>query len=160
MLKKKWIIVTVLAITVVAAIGVGIGVYADTPTPTTTTPAKVVPVDPQKALADKVAGILGLDTAKVEAAFTQDQKELATERAAAALKAEEARIDQMVADGKMTADDAAKYKAWLEARPNVNAPAPGFCAPNNKMGPGMMNKGVMPFNRSQVKPPVTPTATN
>jgi hypothetical protein len=162
--SKKWIIVAVAAAVVVIAAGIGVAVYADSPT-TTPAPAKIAPVDPQKTLADKVAGILGVDAAKVEAAFTQAQKEINAERAAANLKAEEARIDKLVADGKMKAEDANKYKAWLESKPNVEVPAFGQNMPNFKDNPGMggmMDKGAMPampFNRGQVKPPVAPTTT-
>ena len=161
--KKKWIIATILAAVVIITVGiVGIAVYAASPT-TTPTPTKTAPVDPQKALADKVAGILGVDTAKVEAAFTQAQQQLNADRAAANLKAEEARIDQMVTDGKMTAADAKAYKAWLEAKPNVNVPGPGQMMPNfkdNSGKGGMMDKGAMPFNRGQVKPSATPSTTS
>jgi len=162
--KKKWIIASILAAVVIITVGVvGIAVYAASPT-TTPTPTKTAPVDPQKALADKVAGILKVDPATVEAAFTKAQQELNTERAAANLKAEEARIDQMVTDGKMTAADAKAYETWLEAKPNVTVPGAGQTMPNFQdarpgMG-GMMDKGAMPFNRGQVKPSATPSTTS
>ena len=121
--KKKWLIVSILAAAVVVAIGaMGVSAYAKSNsspisvapagnTASETAPAKRV--DSQKVLADKVATILGLDNSTVESAFTQAQKEINTENTAAALKAEEARIDQMVTDGKITADQASQYKTWL-----------------------------------------------
>jgi hypothetical protein len=133
--------------------------------------ASTAQTDPQKVLADKVAAILGLDKAEVEAAFTQAQKEINTERAAERLTAEKARIDQMVTDGKLTADQAGKLKTWLESRPNVAIPGfgeyGGFdrgCGPVGPrgFGRGNMRPGFGPF--SPESPDATPapstTATN
>jgi hypothetical protein len=133
--QNKWITISVLAAAMIVALGVvGGTVYARSgdsgsitqveplAAATTNIPDNTTRVYPQKELADRVAAILGVDTSKVEAAFTQAEKEIRAERAAAMLKAEEARIDQMVTDGKLTADQAAKYKAWLESKPSVDLP--------------------------------------
>jgi hypothetical protein len=145
--QKKWITISVLAGAMIVALGVlGGTVYARSgdsgstaqvepvSAPTATTPDNTTRVDPQKELADRVAAILGLDTSTVEAAFTQAEKEIRVERAAAMLKAEEARIDQMVTDGKLTADQAAKYKAWLESKPSVSLPGFNMFGNDNRRG--------------------------
>jgi hypothetical protein len=114
--KRKWIIISVLAAAIVVAVGVmGGAAYAKS-----NIAAVTVQTDPQKVLADKVADILGLPTADVEAAFAKAQKEINTERAAERLTAEKARIDKLVADGKMTAEQADKMKTWLESKPDVS----------------------------------------
>jgi hypothetical protein len=144
--QKKWITISVLAASMIVALGVlGGTVYARSNENNNT--AQIEPasaavatadnstrVDPQKELADRVATILGVDSAKVEAAFTQAQKEIRDERAAAMLKAEEARIDQMVTDGKLTADQAAKYKAWLESKPSGDFPGMNMSGNDNRRG--------------------------
>jgi hypothetical protein len=164
--KRKWLIVSIAATVIVVAMGViGGAVYAasgaTTPAPATT------PINPQTVLADKVATILGLDKTTVEDAFKQAQQEINSERAAAMLKAAEARIDQMVTDGKLTADQAAKYKAWLESKPEV----PGFnqngqnwgfgfnnCPPGGRGGFG--RGGMMRPNFSGPPPSNTTDSTN
>jgi hypothetical protein len=159
--KKKWIIISVLAAVIVVALGV-IGGAAYAQSNTTDAPAQAAPIDPQKVLADKVAKILGLDEAKVEAAFTQAQQEIRTERQADMLKAAEARIDKMVADGKITAEQGAQYKAWLESKPDVEIPGigqqrgfgPGKCGPRG--GFGGFGRGMMPFGANQAPPPNAP----
>ena len=163
--KKKWIIVSILATVIVVALGViGGAVYATSNTATTT------PTNPQTVLADKVATILGLDKATVEAAFTQAQQEINSERAAAMLKAEEARIDQMVTDGKLTPDQAAQYKTWLESKPN-NIPGlnqnGGFgfnkrgLGGRGGFGQGGFGRGMMmPPNPNTTPPLSTPNSTN
>ena len=113
-------------------------------------------------MADKVAAILGVDAAKVEAAFTQAQKEMAAERSAEMLKAQEARIDQAVTDGKMTADEAAKLKTWLESRPNVTLPGIGENGGfrGGRCGPGGMrgfDRGLPPADTDSTAAPAPTT---
>jgi hypothetical protein len=151
--KRKWVILSVAIAAIVVAGVVGGAVYANSSGSTTTT--KAAKVNPQTVLADKVAGILGLDNNTVEAAFTQAQKEINSERSAERLAAQEARLDKMVADGKITAAEAAKIKTWLESKPDVSVQGwgeedgggPGFgpeCGPGGRggmRGPGMMQRG-------------------
>jgi hypothetical protein len=120
--KRKWIIVSIVGTAAILLFGtIGGMVYAQT-TASPTPPA--ARVNPQKVLADKVAAILKLDNTTVENAFTAAQAEIQQERATAQLKQMEARIDQMATDGKLTPDQAAKMKTWIESKPNV--PVPGF----------------------------------
>ena len=149
--KRKWIFISVLAAVVVLAAGIlGVAAYANSNNGTTTPSTQT---DPQKVLADKVAAILGLDNATVEAAFTQAQTEIKAERQAANLKAEEARIDQMVTDGKLTAEQAAQYKTWLESKPNISIP--GL---NENGGFGRRGCGPAGFGRGQTPNGITTTS--
>ena len=156
--KKKWIIISIVATVIVVALGViGGAAYAASSTTTTT------PTNPQTVLADKVATILGIDQGKVEAAFTQAQQEINSERSAAMLKAEEARIDQMVTDGKLTPAQASQYKTWLESKPNVPGLNQNGGFGSNKGGPGGrggFGRGMMPFNTNITPPPGTSEPTN
>jgi hypothetical protein len=157
--KRKWIIISIIAAVIVVVMGIlGSIAYADS---NTDTGAAKTQTDPQKVLADKVANILGVDPAKVEAAFTQAQKEINAERSAEMLKAEEARIDKMVTDGKLTADQAAKYKTWLESKPNVNIPGMGMNRGFDRGGsghgfPGGFGRGMFPGGNA----PSTTSPTN
>ncbi|HSW58332.1 MAG TPA: hypothetical protein VLH15_08020 [Dehalococcoidales bacterium] len=114
--KRKVVFISILAVIVMtAASATAVGIYASEPAVT-----KTAKTDSYGVLVEKVATILGLETDKVQAAFDQAISEIKTERAAEALKAMEARLDQMVADGKLTAEEAAKYKEWLESKPNID----------------------------------------
>ena len=69
-------------------------------------------------LMDKVAAIYqqntgtAIDSAKLQEAFTQAQKELATE-------AQDLMWQKLIDEGKMTRQQVDDYKAWLNARPNM-----------------------------------------
>jgi hypothetical protein len=71
---------------------------------------------------DKVAAIYKQNTgttvnsADIQKAFTQAQKDLAAE-------AQDTMLQKMVADGKMTQKQADDYKKWLAARPEINTDA-------------------------------------
>ena len=127
--RKKWLIIGVVAAVIVLVAGVigAVVVSAQSPTPTPTSPAKSIP---GKAFADRVAGILGVDPAKVEAAFAQAQKDMQNE----ALKS---RLDAAVKAGKITQAQEDQYLQWWNSRPNVQI------GPNGKMGP-MMGGGMAP----------------
>jgi hypothetical protein len=121
--KRKWIIISVLAAIVVIVVGVfAVAAYAQTSSPTPT---------PAKSLAARVAAILGIDQAKVESAITQAQKETRDE-------ALNNRLQELVKAGKLTQDQADKYKTWINSRPNVPAGIDGMMKP----GPGMMRPGM------------------
>ena len=85
----------------------------------------------------KVAGILGIDQAQLEAAFTQAQKEIRSD-------VEAERLAKQVAAGKLTQEQADQYKAWLDSRPDVPAqlgPQGGQAGRGGMMRGGMMNRG-------------------
>lgn len=60
----------------------------------------------------RVAEILGIEQQKVEDAFMQATKELRAE-------GQERRLQGLVDGGKITQQEAAKFKAWLESRPDI-----------------------------------------
>ena len=123
--NKKWIIIGVVAAVVILVAGiVGAAVVnAQSPTPTPTPSAN----NPGKAFADRVATILGIDQAKVENAFAQAQKDMRNEAMSNRLKG-------LVAQGKITQQQADEYLKWWESRPNL----PAQLGPN---GPMMGPKG-------------------
>ena len=127
MTKKRLIIISSVVAAVIVVMGlVGSTVFAADPTDTTSTIT-----NPQSVLMGKVAGILGIDQAELEAAFMQAQKEVRSE-------AEANRLAKMVADGKLTQEQADQYKAWLDSRPDV----PALVGPQDGRG-GMMRGGMM-----------------
>ena len=101
----------------VAGVVGGAVIHAQTPSATAPPAA-----NPEKAFADKVAGILGVDAAKVESAFTQAQKEMQNE----ALKT---RLN-LVKAGKITQDRPDQYQKWWDSRPDVPIALSGTDRPN------------------------------
>jgi hypothetical protein len=121
--NKKWAVVIVLAIVVVMAVGIiGGVVYAQSGATTT-------PKNPKDTLMSKVAAKLGIDQSKLEDAFTQAEKEMRDD-------ALNTRLDNLVKAGKLTQDQADKYKEWIQTRPDV----PGILD-----GQGMGPRGPMGF---------------
>ncbi len=112
--SKKFIFIALLAVVVLAG---SIADVAFAQIGTTTTPS-----DNQTALMARVASILGIDQAKLESAFTQARQE----QQAAAL---DNCLNAQVAAGKITADNAAKYKGILFF---VDATFPELCAVNRR----------------------------
>jgi uncharacterized membrane protein len=144
--KRKWIIVAALAAVVVIVGGVVGGVaYAQTTTPTTP-PAN----NPGKDLADRVATILNLPQADVEAAFAQAQKDMQND-------AVKSYLDKLVAAGKMSQTDADAYLNWLQSRPQLST------GPNvlpGMGGPGFgFRGGIRGFGGKAFTPPTNPPAT-
>jgi hypothetical protein len=123
MKRKKLIIISSIVAGVIVVIGlVGGSVFA------ASTTTSITATNPESIFAGKVATILGIDQVKVEAAFTQAEKEMRTE-------AENSRLAKMVEDGTITQTQADQYKAWLESQPDVpalNGPRGG----RGMMGPG------------------------
>jgi hypothetical protein len=125
--KRRIVIISALAGAMILTMGLVGGVaYANSSTATTKTAS-----NPQTVLADKVATILGVDSSKVEAAFTEAQKEIQSE-------AQDAQLQKLVDAGTITQDQATEYKTWIESRPDVNIP--GL---EGGMGGGMGRGGMM-----------------
>jgi hypothetical protein len=136
--KKKWIIIGILAVVVILAIGIiGGAAYAASGTTTDTA---------GKTLAARVATILGLDQSKVEAAFSQAQKDLQTE-------ALDNQLKSLVSAGKITQAQADQYKAWIQSRPSL----PAGAGLQGDMG---MSGGPHGMPGMRGNPPPSPTATS
>jgi hypothetical protein len=135
--KKKWIIIGILAAVVILAIGL-IGGVANAASGTTTDTAG-------KTLAARVATILGLDQSRVDAAFTQAQKDMQTE-------ALDNQLKSLVSAGKITQAQADQYKAWVQSRPSL----PAGAGLEVDMG---MHGGAHGMPGSGGNPPPFPTAT-
>jgi hypothetical protein len=65
-----------------------------------------------KTLIARVAAILGIDQQTVEDAFAQAKREMREE-------ALDNYLQNLIAEGKITQEQADQYKAWLQARPDM-----------------------------------------
>ncbi len=132
-LKRRWAIIAVVAVVVLVLTGVIGGlVSAQTPTPSTTPTPTETPKAADEFLA-RVAEILGIEQADLEAAVKQAARETLDERV-------QYRLDKLVEQGKLTQEQADEYLDWWQSRPDVplgwNAcPGPGLR--------GMMSKDRM-----------------
>jgi hypothetical protein len=131
--NKKWITIIVLAATLVVLVGVAGGIAnAATGTATST---NTTANDPASTLYAKVAAILGIDQTKLEAAFTQAQKEIRDEQMVSQLKS-------MVDQGAITQAQSDAYLTWWQSRPEVASQigfggGPGMSGgPRGMQGPG------------------------
>ena len=131
-MQKKWFLVAV--VVGVIAIVSTTAIFAQTPTPT--------PQSTAKTFASRVASILGLSETQVQSALDQASKEMHND----AIKA---RLDAMVAAGKLTQAQADEYLKWYLARPQGlqefrmgegmgrhGHPEFGFGHPSKQMMPG------------------------
>ena len=102
MLRKRWI--AVLAITgVMAALITGGAVFAQVSDTNGGTASQ--------SFAARVATILGLEEAPVQAALQQVRGEIRDERI-------QMRLDRMVEKGRLTQEQADELKKWYDARPD------------------------------------------
>jgi len=99
--KRKFIIILLGTILIVAATISGVAMAQDSEE-----------ISQSDSLLGRVAAILGIDQQTVEDAFNQAQAEM-----------KEAAMDKylqnLVDEGKITEEEAAEYKGWLEARPDM-----------------------------------------
>jgi hypothetical protein len=89
-------------------------------------------VESGNSLLARVASILGIDQTKLEDAFAQAQNEIRDEALSDYL-------DQMVAEGKITQEEADQYKTWWDTRPDALdklGPGFGFGGRGGRLGPG------------------------
>jgi hypothetical protein len=146
-LRRKIIIGVVIAIVVIGCIGGA--VIASTGSGTTTTNTTST-ANPQDTLMAKVASKLNISVDTLEAAFKEAQSEIQQERL-------DAQLAKLVAEGKITQDQADSYKTWLNSKPSdseyrsalktwlgsnplsgVDVQLPGMSGPNCfGIGPGM-----------------------
>ncbi|MFC1987338.1 hypothetical protein ACFLVH_02195 [Chloroflexota bacterium] len=98
--KKSILIGALVAVIVVASIG-GIAL------------AQTEDDSQPKTLIARVAEILGIDQQRVEDAFAQARTEMREE-------AMDNYLNNLVAEGKMTQDQADQYKTWCQSRPDMS----------------------------------------
>ena len=101
--SKKFIIVVLLAVVLLVGGTVGV-VFAQTENENDT--------QPKTTLLARVAEILGIEQQKLEDAFAQARSQMRDE-------ALDSRLANLVAEGKITNEEADQYKAWLQARPDM-----------------------------------------
>ncbi len=138
--KKKVIIIAVVAVVVLVVGSIGGIALAQTPTPT--------PGTAKTTILARVAAILGIDQKKVEDAFAQAQKEQRQEQIDNYLK-------NLVAQGKITQQQADQYKQWLQSKPDVPI-SPGIGPRHGMMGGWGMMPGWGGF-RGGITPGATPS---
>jgi len=100
--SKRFIIIGLLA-TVLLVGGIGVVVLAQTENGDDSQP---------KTLLARVAEKLGINQQELEDAFAEARSEMRDE-------ALENRLQNLVEQGKITQEEADQYKAWLEARPDM-----------------------------------------
>jgi len=122
-MRKRWLIVTLLL--GVLALGITGG-------PVRADGGDTAGVPPSKSFVARVADKLGLDEAKVQAAFKQVAREMQDE-------ALQKKLDAMVTQGRLTQEQADQVKQWYQARPEAVTPRFPFKGPGfhgGVMGPG------------------------
>ncbi len=112
-MKKRWLFVTLL----VGALAIGItgGTVLAQGSGTSGN-------SPVKSFAARVAAILGLDESKVQSAMNQAAKEMQSESI-------QKKLDNMVANGRLTQDQADQLKKWYQSRPDVLSPGGSLAGP-------------------------------
>ena len=79
-------------------------------------------------ITDRVAAILGVDSAELGNAFDQARDGVRTEKM-------DARLDQAVADGTITQEEADEIRAWMDSRPDVLDDLKGRHGPGGQKDP-------------------------
>jgi uncharacterized membrane protein len=105
--KKKIYLIAMVAVLVLIAGSIGGVALAQETEETTdnTTPAQT--------LISRVASILGIEQETLENAISQAKQEMREE-------AQDEYLQGLVDNGQLTQEEADQYKAWLEAKPDVN----------------------------------------
>jgi hypothetical protein len=109
--SKKFIVVTVLAVVLLSGSIVGVALAANNGDDTQTKA-------PSEDILGKVCAIyqqktgIAIDQEALKAAFAQAQSEMQKER-------EQARLQDLVEQGKITQEQADKYLEWWQSRPDV-----------------------------------------
>ena len=144
-MRKKWFLVPV--VVGVIAIVSTTAIFAQTPSPNGESP---------KTFASRVAGILGLSETQVQSAIDQASRKMHND-------ATKAKLDRMVANGKLTQAQADEYLKWYEAKPE-GIHGFGFGGPTGKhgqrgFGPGEHGKPMFPGSPAPTQSPSsTPSA--
>ena len=129
-MRLKFLVGSLVAVLLLVATVGGVAMaQTSTPTPTPTDQPQLSNSD--KAFADRLASILGIDSAKVQAAVAQARQEVGHDRINAAMKA---RLDKLVKAAKLTQQEADSIYSWWLSRPiAADRLAPGFMRNQNGM---------------------------
>ena len=113
-MRKKYLIISaVVAVVILVSATIGVALaQTGTSAATSTTQVSNAVAGFSDNLTARVAKILGIDQNKLQAAINQANTELQNERI-------DNTLNQLVADGKITADQAKQYKTWLNSNPNT-----------------------------------------
>ncbi len=106
--KKKFIIIAAVVAVVLAGsiAGVALAQTGDTTTSVSTNTTQ------PKTLVARVAQILGIDQQTLQNAVTQAKKDMQNEQI-------DTYLNNLVANGKITQEQAAQYKTWWQSRPDT-----------------------------------------
>ena len=126
--SKRFVVIAVIVAIVLVGTVAGVALAQTSDGPATT---------PPKTFAGRVAAILGIDQQKVEDAFAKANRDIADE-------ALSGKLDALVKSGKMTQEQADKYKSWWQSRPDTM--------------PGLGQKGPLAprFGGRMFRPPLPP----
>ncbi len=127
--RKRVLIIGAIGAVILAATITGVALAQTNPTPTPS-------VGSGNSIIARVAKILNIDQSKVQSAFDQARVEASND-------ALDARLKQLVANGKMTQEQADKYKTWWQSRPQGMP----------QLGPmGRLGGGIRPGLHRQISP--------
>lgn len=130
--KRTAAIISILAAVILMGISAGVVFAQDE------NDAKIKDCNP---IFTRVAEIMGVDEQELENAFKQAMKEQKEQML-------NERMQKLVEDGKLTSEEANKYKEWLEARPDIQLPF------KDRMPPF---KGTMPRGFQKLDPTIPET---
>jgi hypothetical protein len=141
MRKRKWLIPVVLSIVLIGGITGGMIAAADNGSSSTVAQNQIA--DRYQALLDRACAIyqentgVAIDSGQLKAALDQAQGELQEQ-------ALESRLQDLVANGKMTQEEADQYLEWWQSRPDIQVPLPGLGGPGPRGGM-MWGRGFGPW---------------
>jgi uncharacterized membrane protein len=133
MRKRKWFIpAVVLSVLLIGGITGGV-IAAAADDSSSNTEDQNQTTDRYQALLDRACAIyqentgVAIDSEQLKAALDQAQGELQEQ-------ALESRLQDLVANGKMTQEEADQYLEWWQSRPDIQVPLPGLGGPGPRGG--------------------------
>jgi hypothetical protein len=134
MWRRKWFVPVVVA-SVLLIVGIVGGALVAASDSSSTTDDQNQVTDPYQELLDRVCAIyqqstgVAIDSGQLNDALDQARSELQQE-------ALESQLQNLVADGKLTQEQADSYLEWWQSRPDIQAPLPALGGPG--LGGGTM----------------------
>lgn len=102
-IRRRWVIGSLLGLGALSAVAVGVAVAA---------PSGDDGERPRDKIIERAASILGIETDRLEDAIQQAQADLDEER-------RDERLQELVADGVISQEEADQIKAWLDSMPDA-----------------------------------------